>query len=84
MGSRYCKIISSSHWSNVICSLIGRNKVWFGRGSESLRISAKPNILYKNMRKRCNVVLHGEVHAVDQGVVAHQQVQPLPELQEQE
>ena len=36
------------------------------------------------MRKRNNVILHGEVHNVDQGVARHQQVQPLPELKEQE
>ena len=40
--------------------------------------------MYKNMRKRSNVLLHGVVHAVDQGKDAHQQEQPLPELQEQE
>ena len=38
--------------------------------------------MYKNMRKRGNIVLHGVVHAVDQGKDAHQQVQPLPDLQE--
>ena len=39
-----------------------------------LRICAKPNILnieYKNMRKRCILVLHGEVHAGVQDVDAH-------------
>ena len=40
--------------------------------------------MYKNMRKRSNILLHGVVHAVDQGNDAHQQEQPLPELQEQE
>ena len=40
--------------------------------------------MYKNMRKRSNILLHGAVHAVDQGNDAHQQEQPLPELQEQE
>ena len=38
--------------------------------------------MYKNMRKRGNIVLYGVVHAVDQGKDAHQQVQPLPDLQE--
>ena len=33
----------------------------------------------KNMRKRSNILLHGVVHAVDQGKDAHQQEQPLPE-----
>jgi hypothetical protein len=41
--------------------------------------------MYKNMRKRSNILLHhGVVHAVDLGKDAHQQEQPLPELQEQE
>ena len=40
--------------------------------------------MYKNMRKRSNILLHGVVHAVDQGNDEHQQEQPLPELQEQE
>ena len=40
--------------------------------------------MYKNMRKRSNISLHGVVRAVDQGKDAHQQEQPLPELQEQE
>ena len=40
--------------------------------------------MYKNMRKRSNILLHGVVHAIDQGNDAHQQEQPLPELQEQE
>ena len=31
------------------------------------------------MRKRSNILLHGVVHAVDQGKDAHQQEQPLPE-----
>ena len=34
--------------------------------------------MYKNMRKRSNILLHGVVHAVDQGNDAHQQEQPLP------
>ena len=38
--------------------------------------------MYKNMGKGGNIVLHGIVHAVDQGKDAHQQVQPLPDLQE--
>ena len=40
--------------------------------------------MYKNMRKRSNILLHSVVHAVDQGNDAHQQEQPLPELQKQE
>ena len=32
--------------------------------------------MYKNMRKRSIIVLHGVVHAVDQGKDAHQQEQP--------
>ena len=32
---------------------------------------------YKNMRKRSNILLHGVVHAVDQGNDAHQQEQPF-------
>ena len=70
-----------SHWSNVICSLISRNKVWFGRGSERLGAFAKPNILnIECMRKRSNFVVHGEVHGADHGAVhgavhqAHQQL----------
>ena len=38
--------------------------------------------MYKNMRECSNILLHGVVHAVDQGKDAHQQVQPLPELQD--
>ena len=68
-GSKDCKIISSSHWSNVISSLIGRNKVWFVRGSERLGAFAKPNTLnVECMRKRSNVVAHGEVHGEVHGV----------------
>ena len=36
------------------------------------------------MRKQSIIVHHGEVHAVDQDKDAHQQAQPLPELQEHE
>ena len=57
-------------------------------GSESIRASAKPNILNfectRIWEKRNNVIPHGEVHNVHQGVARHQQVQPLPELKEQE
>ena len=36
------------------------------------------------MRERSIIVRHGDVHAVDQDKDAHQQAQPLPELQEHE
>ena len=68
MGSRLCIIFSSSHWLNVICSLIGRNK----DGSQSLcQTKYSERWMQKNLRKQSNVVFHGEVHGVDHGVVRH-------------
>ena len=84
MGSRDWKIISISHWSNVISSLIGRNKIWLWEDPRLCQTKYSELWMYKNMRKRNNVILHGEVHSVDQVVARHQQVQPLPELKEQE
>ena len=68
MGSRVCIIFSSSHWLNVICSLIGRNK----DGSQSLcQTKYSERWMQKNLRKQSNVVFHGKVHGVDHGVVRH-------------